>query len=103
MVGGWGFEESGCGGTLRVRACDAQAPPRLGAGQRPTSSRLHIARPQPPPPEDVALWLTRRGFVVVGTVRGVVCEDGAWCCVDRDVAAGLLALQHATLEQPCGP
>jgi hypothetical protein len=103
VVGGWGFQESGCGGTLRVRACDAKAAPRLGAGPRPTGSTLRFPRPQTSPAEHVALWLTRRGFVVLGTVRGVVCEDGAWCHVDRDVAAGLLALQHATMDQPCLP
>ena len=102
-MGGWGFQESGCGGTLRVRAlaCDVEAPPRLGAGARPT---LRHSRTQPWPTEQhVELWLTRQGFVVLGTVRGVACEDGAWCHVDRDVAAGLLALQHAAREPPCLP
>ena len=43
------------------------------------------------------LWLTRHGFIVVGSVRCVVCENGEWCHVDREVAAALLEIQAAQL------
>jgi hypothetical protein len=81
-IGAWVLEETGGGGAVRVVARD---PPPAAATWAPAGRAGRDEYPR--------LWLTRSGFVAAGSVRSVVCEDGAWCHVDPAVAAALLRLQ----------